>query len=837
MYTSSDASKFVRSFTPTPYHSPWPRLTLCFPPSAMAICSMPTVLASIAGCGAVTKRWVPCRLGSHSYLISLLSLLVTIPSYPSIMPVVLAGFETMNSGDLTETVNSGTNPGDLIETVNSGTNPGDLVERVNSGTNPGDLAERVNSGINPGDLAERVNSGTNLGDLVERANSDTNPEDLAKRVGMTSSDSSSSVRVVSSSGSGEASRCDPEVSSSGASSRPPSSIDARVQRDLEVMKADHNLDTAVTEGSLAVIRERYSIPVEYRLHVPQPGQRPYSSDTPDMCISVDALEASLRFPLHPLIEECLRWWRISPSQVVSNSWRYLVVFLGECQGAEIIPTWDLFMVFSGFRLYWSAHPIDNASSYLSEEESVLVGRLKGIISSSCAIKEMTELWLVEAGLNPTSRDQMDLGELRGMPKVSGGKAPPTRLVAREVDASPTREAPKALSKRPVDAPTEQADDSARRHKKVKVLTRRHKSRHDEGESCSRSKGKEPAAPSEEPDTPVESEGGQMKRAEELDESLEQLVGSGGVREGTSPPQLARELYTLPSEVLLARAAKEMILRDEALLRREVSKKELNEVRSNLAEVQRLLKEARVRARKMDDELLQAVKALESVRVELPRQAVIQYKESLGFKEGLKRMGRGHLQVRVSGGRSISDQKNLDGLSPIKNAKMARDEWRYGIPWTCDVNRPTNWESGSLLLSTNPRREAVVGFGHALAKKFSSNSFANRSNEDIDAGLRQEYQVLPGPLRVVGKARHISASEVSYTAIWARNAACQTIGCQSRVRSEPDRRSDFTTDLAPESGKLRELPRLGAVVAPPQAGPSGSGLLVTPFMGAPSGEPI
>ncbi|RWW41565.1 hypothetical protein BHE74_00052950 [Ensete ventricosum] len=53
---------------------------------------------------------------------------------------------------------------------------------------------------------------------------------------------------------------------------------------------------------------------------------------------------------------------------------------------------------------------------------------------------------------------------------------------------------------------------------------------------------------------------------------------------------------------------------------------------------KLLKEARVRTRKMDDELLQSMKALESTRVELPRQAVDDYKESAGFKEGLKRMG-------------------------------------------------------------------------------------------------------------------------------------------------------------------------------------------------------
>ncbi|RWW29104.1 hypothetical protein GW17_00006382, partial [Ensete ventricosum] len=98
---------------------------------------------------------------------------------------------------------------------------------------------------------------------------------------MTSSDSSSSVRVVSPPGSGETSRCDPEVGSSGASSGPPSPVDARVLRDLEVMMSDHDLDTAVTEGSLAAIRERYSIPIEYGLHVPQSGQRPYSLDAPD----------------------------------------------------------------------------------------------------------------------------------------------------------------------------------------------------------------------------------------------------------------------------------------------------------------------------------------------------------------------------------------------------------------------------------------------------------------------------------------------------------------------------------------------------------------------------
>ncbi|RRT39740.1 hypothetical protein B296_00057634, partial [Ensete ventricosum] len=177
----------------------------------------------------------------------------------------------VNPGDLAERVNSGTNLGDLAEMVNLGTNPGDLAEKLNSGTNPGDLAEKVNSGTNPGDLTEKVKLSTNLGDLAKKVNSGTNPVDLAERVGMTSSDSSSSVRVISSLESGGVSQGDPEASSSGASSGPPSLVDARVLRYLEVMKADHDLDTAVTEGSLVVIRGRYSIPAEYGLHVPWPG--------------------------------------------------------------------------------------------------------------------------------------------------------------------------------------------------------------------------------------------------------------------------------------------------------------------------------------------------------------------------------------------------------------------------------------------------------------------------------------------------------------------------------------------------------------------------------------
>ncbi|RRT31903.1 hypothetical protein B296_00057828 [Ensete ventricosum] len=70
----------------------------------------------------------------------------------------------------------------------------------------------------------------------------------------------------------------------------------------------------------------------------------------------------------------------------------------------------------------------------------------------------------------------------------------------------------------------------------------------------------------------------------------------------------------------------------------------SELREELEKTKRergeeLLRREASEARRMNDELLQAVKDMESARAELPKQSIVQYKESLGFKEGLKRMGR------------------------------------------------------------------------------------------------------------------------------------------------------------------------------------------------------
>ncbi|RWW68211.1 hypothetical protein BHE74_00024277 [Ensete ventricosum] len=104
------------------------------------------------------------------------------------------------------------------------------------------------------------------------------------------------------------------------------------------------------------------------------------------------------------------------------------------------------------------------------------------------------------------------------------------------------------------------------------------------------------------------------RVKQPEEEFDALKSKGG-------PEVVAETEERMSE-LREELEKTKRERGEEFLRREASEKELHEVRSHLGDAQRLLREARIRARKMDDELLQAVKDLESARAELPRQSVV-----------------------------------------------------------------------------------------------------------------------------------------------------------------------------------------------------------------------
>ncbi|RWW68685.1 hypothetical protein BHE74_00023782 [Ensete ventricosum] len=93
---------------------------------------------------------------------------------------------------------------------------------------------------------------------------------------------------------------------------------------LATIRSFFNVDSIVITHWLVEVRKNYFIPLEYKLHVPLLGVRPYEAIPCDFGLSTDALEAGLRLPLHPMIEACLEQWRISHSHMASNSWRYLM---------------------------------------------------------------------------------------------------------------------------------------------------------------------------------------------------------------------------------------------------------------------------------------------------------------------------------------------------------------------------------------------------------------------------------------------------------------------------------------------------------------------------------
>ncbi|THU44391.1 hypothetical protein C4D60_Mb02t06900 [Musa balbisiana] len=134
-----------------------------------------------------------------------------------------------------------------------------------------------------------------------------------------------------------------DVGEKTLSSSSNSSSDEKAARALEVLMWPHDLNSIVSESLLGNLRECYNIPKDYVLIAPEPGQRAYDSIPKGFTLTLDALEAGLRFPLHPVISSCISYWRISPSQMAHNSWCYLVAFFGECHYANITPTRSLFL--------------------------------------------------------------------------------------------------------------------------------------------------------------------------------------------------------------------------------------------------------------------------------------------------------------------------------------------------------------------------------------------------------------------------------------------------------------------------------------------------------------
>ena len=91
---------------------------------------------------------------------------------------------------------------------------------------------------------------------------------------------------------------------------------------------------------------------------PPPQQQKQGSSSSDaLCVYCDALDAGLRFPLHDFYLKLLRHYRLAPSQLVPNAWKYMAAFVLRCKDAGVEPLVSTFRYF--FSLYAHRHNKDD----------------------------------------------------------------------------------------------------------------------------------------------------------------------------------------------------------------------------------------------------------------------------------------------------------------------------------------------------------------------------------------------------------------------------------------------------------------------------------------------
>ncbi|RZR78949.1 hypothetical protein BHM03_00004511, partial [Ensete ventricosum] len=339
----------------------------------------------------------------------------------------------------------------------------------------------------------------------------------------------------------------------------------------------------------------------------------------------------------------------------NKGWKARFLFVSRRQG------WD-------FGIEWSAHPVSNVPSNLSDEETNLIGQLKIILSASQAIRSLTEEWLVEASLSPTSHGMPCLftyefrckGGCSRLPANDEGR---TRSVReRETDASPLAKliGLRPKEKSPADV-SEEPPASRRRSKSVRELC----------SANARVDGRDYHVirmcniPEKAPVAPLEADLRSLTHG--------MLVWQNGEAstkyiQGTLISRLATDLYTLSSEVLMDGAAKAMVLAQSLVEHLRVELDEVNDhqalveadlaiARVELANLQRQLVDlqeqlddsegqlrgARAQVRQMETELLELTRSKDALREDLPKRAIEDYKKSSGFEMGLVRMGRVSLE--------------------------------------------------------------------------------------------------------------------------------------------------------------------------------------------------
>ena len=110
------------------------------------------------------------------------------------------------------------------------------------------------------------------------------------------------------------------------------------------------------KDELRVIRGVYFILTEFKVELTGPEERVHLPPSRQLGVYDEALKANLRFSLHPFIVEQMNTFSLSPSQIVPNSWYFIIGFLGLCLLWGLKPTANLFRMCYTLK----AHPKDKS---------------------------------------------------------------------------------------------------------------------------------------------------------------------------------------------------------------------------------------------------------------------------------------------------------------------------------------------------------------------------------------------------------------------------------------------------------------------------------------------
>ena len=93
--------------------------------------------------------------------------------------------------------------------------------------------------------------------------------------------------------------------------------------DLGSLALDMNRTSKIIEDDLALLRQKYDIPIDIALEVPGPMDRASQPDEGSVALLPIFFECRLRLPIQPYFAWMLAEMEIAPCQLSLNSWRIL----------------------------------------------------------------------------------------------------------------------------------------------------------------------------------------------------------------------------------------------------------------------------------------------------------------------------------------------------------------------------------------------------------------------------------------------------------------------------------------------------------------------------------